>query len=236
MGGIIGAVSGKLVLGAVALLFSVKINEREVLAAIDGDAPTSAISVRLADRLHIAPSDPNGSAPAPTTRLWLRFNGGMFRVALPVVNKLPGSADVRLGQDILAAHMLRLDFRHRTGGLVLRDRLVAETRNMTSITIDTASDGTVLLPVRMGDGTTARARLQFNFHDEMDDGNKEKSVLPIAILGDNDATVVEVNDYHVDGEGRASKVFIDLLTFQDRVILLDLRNRRLWVSSKKTTA
>jgi|GEM_PF-2356798 len=235
MGGIIGAVSGKLVLGTAALLFAAKVDQRTIVAAIDGDAPASAISERLADRLHVASSTADGSAPGRSARVWLGLDGGMFKVTLPVAaNGVADRADLRIGQDILAAHFIRLDFRHRTSRLVLRDRLASETRALIAIPIDTAPDGTILVPVQMSDGTKARARLQFNFHVEANEAQTHEVQTPIAILGDGDVKVFDIDDYHVDGATRASKVFIDLLAFSDQVILLDLPHKRLWVSGRES--
>lgn len=237
MGGIIGAVSGKLVLGTAALLFSAKVDQRNVLAAIDGDAPTSAISERLADRLHVGMAGLGETSTRRDVRVWLGLDGGMFKVTLPVAeHSLVDRADLRLGQDILAAHFLRLDFHRRTSSLVLRDRLASETRALIAIPIDTAPDGTILVPVRMTDGTTTRARLQFNFHSETGSPHADEAQPPIAILGDNNAKVFEIHDYHVDDAGRASRVFIDLLAFDNQVVLLDLPHKRLWVSGTKSAA
>lgn len=235
MGGVIGAVSGKLVLGTAALLFSAKVDQRTVVAVIDGDAPTSAISERLAERL-FGPHAPQ-DAGRREARAWLHLDGGIFKVTLPIVTHgINDRADVLLGQDILTAHFLRLDFHHRVSQLVLPDRLKHETRAMTPIPIDMAPDGTILVPVRTSDGKTTRARLQFNFHDEMADGHDEKSGAPLAILGDDDVRVIDADDYHIDGAGRTSKFFIDLLTFRDRVILLDLPHHRLWISGNGSPA
>jgi len=233
MGGIIGAVSGKLVLGTAALLFAAKVDQRSILAAIDGDAATSAISERLADRLHAASSTADGSASGRSARVWLGLDGGTFKVTLPVAtNGVADRADLRIGQDILAAHFIRLDFRRRTSRLVLRDRLASETRALIAIPIDTAPDGTILVPVQMNDGTKAQARLQFNFHAEGNEAQTRQSQTPIAILGEGDGKVFEIDDYHVDDGARASKVFIDLLAFSNQVILLDLPHKRLWVSGR----
>lgn len=231
MGGVIGAVSGKLILGTAALLFSVKVNQHYVIAAIDGDAPRSAISERLANRLGIATADTGELADRRDVLVWLSLDGGMFKVALPVAqHSLVDRADVRLGQDILTAHLLRLDFRHRTSRLVLRDSLAHETRKLTAIPIDLASDGTVLVAVRIAGGTMTHARVQFNFHVEASDAHAEEALAPIALLGTDNEKVFDIHDYHVDEAGRASKVFIDLLAFDKQVILLDLPHKKMWVS------
>lgn len=232
MGGVIGAVSGKLVLGTAALLFSAKVDQRNVVAVIDGDAPTSAISERLGERL-LGPHAPQ-EAGRREARAWLHLDGGMFKVTLPIVTHgIIDRADVLLGQDILAAHFLRLDFHHRVSQLVLPDRLKHETRNMTAIPIETAPDGTILVAVRMADGVTTRARLQFNFHIEAGDAHAEAALAPIALLGRDNTKVQDIDDYHVDNVGRASTVFIDLRTFDDQVILLDLPHKQLWVSGRR---
>ena len=161
-------------------------------------------------------------------RVWLGLDGGTFKVTLPVAaNGLADRADLRIGQDILAAHFIRLDFRRRTSELVLRDRLASETRALIAIPIDTAPDGTILVPVQMSDGTRTRARLQFNFHVEKNEAQTGEAQTPIAILGEGDVKVFEIDDYHVDGATRVSKVFIDLLAFSDQVIILDLPHNRL---------
>lgn len=237
MGGIVGGVVGKIVLGTTALLLSAKIDQRNVFAVIDGDAPTSAISERLADRLHVASPGSGTSATPRLARVWLALEGGIFKVTMPVAEHgLVDRADVRLGQDILAAHTIRLDFRHNTSRLILRDRLASETRAMIAIPIDTAPDGTILVPIRMHDGVSGQARLQFNFHVEAGDAHSESAGSPITILSEDDAKAFEVGDYHVDGAGRASTVFVDLLAFDDRVIVLDLTHKRLWVSGRRSPA
>lgn len=229
MGGVIGAVSGKLILGAAALLFSAKVDNRNVVAVIDGDAPTSAISEQFADR-HLKRHFASDAGPREA-RVWLHLDGGMFRIALPVATQpLVDRADVRLGQDILSSRYLRLDFRRRVSQLVLPDRLAAETRAMRAIPIDIAPDGTILLPVRIADGMTKFARLQFNFHIEAGDVRADDALTPIALLGLDKTTVLDIHDYHVEHAERSSEMFIDLLIFNNRAILLDLPHNQLWIS------
>ena len=43
----------------------------------------------------------------------------------------------------------------------------------------------------------------------------------------------DIGRAYVDDVGRASTVFIDLRTFNDQVILLDLPHKQLWVSGRR---
>ena len=209
MDGITGATSGKFILMAATLLFHGRVdNARSTIAIVPG-APHSAISETLAKRVR-------QGAPVK-----IGIRGEYLRASIAGVEHDPGQgADVRIGQDILDANPIEIDFAHHQLRLLLAGDAKRAEHGMTAISVSRQPDGTMTVPLKLDDAAPIVAVLNLASATGIVAANA--SAKSVALW----SVVLKTAD--VSG-GTAPSV--GLGTFAKTRVIFDFGHDRIWVAT-----
>lgn len=208
MGGITGATSGKFVLMAATLLFHGRVDNARTTIAIVPGAPHSAISETLAKRVR-------QGAPVK-----IGIRAEYLRASITGVERDPGQgADVRIGQDILDANPIEIDFAHHQLRLLLAGDAKREERGMTPIPVTRETDGTVTVPLRIDDAAPTAALLDLL--------RPTGVVAPVASSKSVALGPVALNTAEVSVGANPS---VGLGAFAKTRVIFDLGHGRIWVA------
>lgn len=210
MGGVIGATSGKFLLAGVTLLLPGRIDDVPARIAIVPGAPVSAITADLVDRLRV------GGGTADVT---IHLRAESFRASIMAVYPQPAAgADLRIGQDVLAATPIVIDFAHRR----LQPLSVAQAQRFEDrarpIVIRRDADGTRSVDLVIDGHAPVRAQLDL-------------SVPATTAPGGGGA--VRVGGVVLPGVGvtPGPRPVVGLYAFAQVRVLFDLVHDRIWVGS-----
>ncbi len=209
MGGVTGATSGKFVLMAATLLLHGRVDNARTTIAIVPGAPHSAISETLAKRI-------GQGAPVK-----IGIRAEYLRASIPAIEPdLGQGADVRVGQDILDANPIEIDFPHHQVRLLLAGDAKRAERGMTAIPVMRQTDGTMTVPLKLDDAAPTAALLDL--------AHPAGVVAPIA-----DAKTVALGSVVLNGAnvsvGAAPSV--GLAAFAKARVIFDLGHDRIWIAT-----
>lgn len=210
MPGVIGGNSGTFILAATTLLLHGWIDNDKARIAIVPGAPTSAMTEALADRLH--------ASGKPDMKVELRAES--FRIPLAPVEPAPaGDADLRIGQDLLAAHPIEIDFPHHG----VRPLSASEARHaehgFSPIVLTHAPDGTLSVAVSANGSAPIAATLDLS------------SVAGVAAPGFSADSVVTLGAVAMRElkVADAPRPVVGLYAFRHMRVIFDLAHDRIWV-------
>ncbi len=207
MGGMIGATSGKFVLMAATLLFHGRVDNAPTTIAIVPGAPHSAIGTRLADRL------------AHRDRVKIGIRAEYLYAPIAAVESAPADgADLRIGQDILAAHPIEIDFPHHELRLLLPGEAARAERGMTAIPVTHQADGTMTVPLTLDAAPPTAAVLDLA-HATAVTAPTEASAVALGHSILKNAIVVH-----------GASPTVGLSAFEDMRVIFDLGHDRIWVA------
>lgn len=211
MGGPIGAISGKFVLMGTALLLHGGVEDKKVRIAIVPGAPTSAISLAMADRLKAHGGDHE-------VKIHLRAES--FRARIDAVEPDPGSnAEVRIGQDVLDDNPIEIDFGHRSLRPLSNSEARGLERRSRPIAIRHEADGTLSVEFAEQGHEAVRAVL---------DLAQATSVAAPGLNAGSMVTVGGVALANVDPTDGPSPI-VGLYAFRHLRVIFDLGHDRIWV-------
>lgn len=110
MGGMIGAMSGKIVFQAGLLLFAARLDGHKTMATIDPMAKTTVIGSELADNLRFDLDE--DQTLAVRHRHVVGIDHAEVRLRRVIVRQMGGAARIVIGRDLLSELAIRLDFAH----------------------------------------------------------------------------------------------------------------------------
>ncbi len=209
MGGMIGATSGKFVLMAATLLFHGRVDNAPTTIAIVPGAPSSAIGEAIAKRVR-------QGAPVK-----IGVRGEYLRASIAAVEPDPGQgADLRIGQDILDANPIEIDFAHHALRLLLAGEATRVERGMTAIPVTHRADGMLTIPLQLDDAAQINAVLDL--------GHATSVTAP-----DMTAKTVSIGSVKLKSvqiaPGAAPSV--GLAAFAQARVIFDLGHDRIWLAT-----
>lgn len=213
MPGPIGATSGKFVLMGAALLLHGRVNGSDVRVAIMPGTPTSAISAALADRL----AKRHGEAG-----LTIHLRAESFRAKIATVEpELGADADIRIGQDVLSANPIDVDFAHHQVRPLSQSEARRIERNSRPIVIRHEADGTLSVDVEADGAPAQPAQLDLS------------STLGLTTPDAQSETRLRVGGVDLPSVSTTpgSKAVVGLYAFRHVRVIFDLDHDRLWVRS-----
>lgn len=208
MGGVTGATSGKFVLMAATLLFHGRVdNARTTIALVPG-APHSAISTTLAQRM------------TGKTRVKIGIRAEYLYASIATVEPDPApGAELRIGQDILDANPIEIDFAHHELRLLLPDEASQAERQMRAIPVTHQADGRMTVPLMLDDAPPTAAVLDLLHATDVTAPTAAK-VVAIGRSPLKDAVVT-----------RGATPSVGLTAFKDMRVIFDLGHDRIWVAT-----
>ncbi len=208
MGGITGATSGKFVLMAATLLFHGRVDNARTLIAIMPGAPHSAIGATLADRI------------VHRDRVKIGIRAEYLYAPIAAVEPDPAAgAELRIGQDILDANPIEIDFPHHELRLLLPGEAARAERGMTAIPVTHQADGSMTVPLTLDAAPPTAAVLDLAHATDVTAPNAASAVaLGHAAL--KNAVMI-----------RGATPSVGLTAFKDMRVIFDLGHDRIWVAS-----
>ncbi|SFO38561.1 hypothetical protein [Sphingomonas sp. OK281] len=208
MGGITGATSGKFVLMAATLLFHGRVDNARTTIAIVPGAPQSAIATTLADRI------------AHRDRIKIGIRAEYLYAPIAAIEPDPATgADVRIGQDVLDANPIEIDFPHRELRLLLAGEASRVERGMMAIPVTHQADGSMTVPLMVGSAPPMAAILDLAHATDV--------IAPtgagVVALGHTVLKNVVVTPGATPSVGLAA--------FRDMRVVFDLGHDRIWVAT-----
>ena len=222
MGIVVGATSGKFVMVAALLLFQVRVDGDPVPAAIAPAAPVSTLGARLAQRLH--------AHGRPGARVKIGIRGDYFYASVDAIDHDPSpAADLVIGQDILAAHPIAIDFRRHELATLLPGQVRARQRHDRAIMLRPDGAGHWRVALAMPDGSDIDAMLDLGSAAAIQLGTDARDAMPAdgvtVTLGG--VTLAGVTVRRTGGDTTT----VGLGAFAGQRIILDLAHDRIWVET-----
>lgn len=208
MGGITGATSGKFVLMAATLLFHGRVDNARTLVAIVPGAPRSAIGATLADRI------------VHRDRVKIGIRAAYLYAPIAAVEPAPApGADLRIGQDILDANPIEIDFRHHELRLLLPDEASRAERGMRAIPVTHQADGMMTVPLTLDTAPPTPAILDLAHATD--------------VTAPTNATAVALGRSALENAVvvRGGTPSIGLAAFKDMRVIFDLGHDRIWIAT-----
>ena len=208
MGGITGATSGKFVLMAATLLFHGRVDNAHTLIAIVPGAPHSAIGATLVDRL------------VHRDRVKIGIRAEYLYAPIAAIEPDPAAgADLRIGQDILDANPIEIDFPHHELRLLLPGEAARAERGMTAIPVTHQADGSMTVPLTLDAAPPTAAVLDLAHATDV--------TAPIAAGAVALGHAVLKNAVII----RGATPSVGLTAFKDMRVIFDLGHDRIWVAT-----
>lgn len=208
MGGITGATSGKFVLMAATLLFHGRVDNARTTIAIVPGAPQSAIATTLVGRI------------AHRDRVKIGIGGEYLYAQIAAVEPAPAAgADVRIGQDVLDANPIEIDFPHHELRLLLAGEASRIERGTTAIPVTHQADGSMTVPLMLGSAPPTAAILDLAH--------------PTDVIAPTSADVVALGHAVLKNAvvTRGATPSIGLAAFRNMRVIFDLGHDRIWVAT-----
>jgi hypothetical protein len=227
VGGVVGVVSSKFLFATIGLLLSSRVNLYYVRAWVNPASSVTAISEGLATKLDkLASNHQAGSVVRLKHPMTIGLGTAEFDVeSLPVTDDpLPVGVDLVLGQDMLASHVLDIDFRRSRIRLVLKSEYQGVTRHMAGIVL-TPDHGLWRLSAGI-DGSPQSPTLLDLASPHAVSGVSEPGPVTIAI---GDIKFKETDLSPPSTATDRSELSIGLRAFLGEHIVLDLPHNRIWL-------
>ncbi|MDP1027928.1 hypothetical protein Q5H91_11945 [Sphingomonas sp. KR1UV-12] len=206
MAGVIGATSGKFVLAGALLLLKGGVDGQPARIAIAPGAPTSAVGTGV---------DAHGGDERT-----IHLRAESFRARIAAVEPQPAAdAQLRIGQDVLAAHPIAIDFARRTLELLLPGEARAFERDATPIAVGHAADGSLSVEITQAGQPPQRALL---------DLGSASGITASRLAPDASVTVGGVALPGADVADGPRPV-VGLYAFRRSRVVFDLGHDRIWV-------
>ena len=208
MGGITGATSGKFVLMAATLLFHGRVDNAHATIGLVPGAPHSAIATKFADRI------------AHRDRVKIGIRAEYLYAPIAAVETDPATgADVRIGQDVLDANPIEIDFPRHELRLLLPGEASRVERGMTAIPVTHQADGSMTVPLTIGSAPPMAAILDLAHATDV-----------VAATGAGPVALghAVVKDAIVS---RGAMPSVGLAAFKTMRVILDLGHDRIWVAT-----
>lgn len=208
MGGITGATSGKFVLMAATLLFHGRVDNARTLIAIVPGAPHSAIGATLAGRI------------VHRDRVKIGIRAEYLYAPIAAVEPDPAAgADLRIGQDILDANPIEIDFPQHELRLLLPGEAARAERGMTAIPVTHQADGSMTVPLTLDAAPPTAAVLDLAHATDVAAPTAASAVaLGHAVL--KNAVI-----------SHGATPSVGLTAFKDMRVIFDLGHDRIWVAT-----
>lgn len=210
MGGITGATSGKFVLMAATLLFHGRVDNAHATIGLVPGAPHSAIATKFADRI------------AHRDRVKIGIRAEYFYAPIAAAETDPATgADVRIGQDVLDANPVEIDFPRHELRLLLPSEASRVERGMTAIPVTHQANGSMTIPLTIGSAPPTAAILDLAHSTD---------VAAAAATGAGPVALgrAVVKDAIVTQGATPS---VGLAAFKTMRVILDLGHDRIWVAT-----
>ena len=207
MGGITGATSGKFVLMAATLLLHGRVDNARTTIAIVPGVPHSALATKLAERI------------AHRNRVKIGIRAEYLYAPIAAIEPEPATgADVRIGEDILDANPIEIDFTHHELRLLLAGEASRVERKMIAIPVTHRADGSMTVPLKLGSAPPTAAILDLAH--------------PVDVTAPTSAGVVALGQVvlknAVVAQGETPSV--GLAAFRNMRVIFDLGHDRIWVA------
>ena len=208
MGGITGATSGKFVLMAATLLFHGRVDNARTTIGIVPGAPHSAIGATLANRI------------THRDRVKIGIRAEYLYAPVTAVEPDPAAgADIRIGQDILDANPIEIDFPHHELRLLLAGEAPRVERGMTEVPVTHQADGTMTVPLTLDAAPPTAAVLDLAHATDVTAPTAASAVAPgRSVLKDVVVTP-------------GATLSVGLAAFKRMRVIFDLGHDRIWVGT-----
>ena len=209
MGGITGATSGKFVLMAATLLVHGRVDNARTTIAIVPGASHSAIGATLAGRI------------VRLDRVKIGIRAEYLYAPIAAVEPDPAAgADLRIGQDILDANPIEIDFPHHELRLLLPGEAARAERGMTAIPVTHRADGTPTIPLRLDGAAPVAATLDLAHATQVT--ATDTAAAAVAVGG------VPLKSVQIRAGPAAS---VGLAAFAHARVIFDLGHDRIWLAT-----
>ncbi len=207
MGGIIGATSGKFVMMAATLLFHGRVDNARATIAIMPGVPHSALATKLAERI------------AHRNRVKIGIRAEYLHAPIAAIEPEPATgADVRIGQDILDANPIEIDFTNHELRLLLAGEASRVERGMIAIPITHQADGSMTVPLAIGSAPPTAAILDL--------------ARPTDVIAPTSADVAALGHVVLKNAvvTQGATPSVGLAAFRNMRVIFDLGHDRIWVA------
>jgi len=233
MGGVVGAISSKLVLTAAAMLITANIDRHKISGALDWNTPNSSIICGTNARSHLKHICANTDR-VNAQKVLVGFTGAEFGAELPVATeaKVPG-AEVVFGRDALSEHVFELDFHRKNARLIARSEFRRAVRQLDPVNLMVLDDGKIGCTIRIGNAATENAVIDLTgLPSTFASGavaQLNPSMTRTAVIGDGPAQVI-IPISSTPTADMTSQTTIGVDAFAGRRVVLDLSHMKIWVS------